>query len=92
MLRWALNPETDKKVPLSKPDAMPAKAVRYRIGIDGQTELAIRDADGPYLNHFQDCPKAGQFNRGSAPKPEARRAEETTNVKEDEGTSPWWAD
>lgn len=64
---WAVNPDTNRRVPLRSFSAVPAadrpeNPIRYELKRVGADVHAIRNDDGPYLNHFQDCKGANEVN------------------------------
>lgn len=62
---FAINLDTNKRVPLVKFDPSVAKPVRYRLSDDNK--YCARDDDGDWISHFQNCPGAKRFsgrNRG----------------------------
>ena len=63
-LTWAVNVDTNARVPLVPYDAAFPKAVRYRI-FEG-TDSCERDDDGPWQSHFANCPGAKQFSGRNA--------------------------
>lgn len=61
-ITFAINLDTNKRVPLVPFDPAVEKPVRYSLSEDRR--YCKRDDSGDWVNHFQTCPEAGKFSKG----------------------------
>lgn len=59
-IRWAVNLDSNKRVPLVPFDPAYPKAVRYSLGSD--TRYCKRDNEGEFMSHFANCTAPKRFS------------------------------
>ncbi len=70
-ITWAVNTDTNKKVPLVPFDPAYPKAIRYKLRQGRDSPICCRDAAGEMMSHFANCPGANRFSgRKAKPDPD----------------------
>lgn len=62
-ITFAINLDSNKRIPLVRHDPAIEKAVRYRLTESGN--YCKRDDQGPLMSHFGNCPNAKEFSRST---------------------------